>query len=245
MAVTTYQQWVAAGSPWSPATCIGDFAATMRGHGYTVYVLGAVGSHLDIATPEDHAPFSHTPWPGPQPYPRVLALDIMPGGAKDWRQVGEQIVADRNAGKPGTEWIKYLNYTDRSNTCWHASWQPGYARRPSSDTGHIHISARTDHVDAHTGYDPVTGDTAPQPESTKTAPAYPGYVLGYNPNRYDANVKTIQAQLRARGWPLVADGYFGAATLSVVKAFQAEKHLGVDGLIGPRTWAAAWLAPVT
>jgi hypothetical protein len=158
MPVTNYWQWIADGSPWSPATCIADFAATMRGHDYTVYTLGDVENHLKAPTPEDHCPYSATPWPGTQPYPRVLACDIMPGGVLDWRTLGEKIHADKLAGRPGTEWIKYMNYEDRQGNCWHASWEGAYTRRSSTDRGHIHISGRTDHVNAHTGYDPLAAD---------------------------------------------------------------------------------------
>jgi hypothetical protein len=164
MTVTTYDQWVADGSPWENAQCIDDFAHTMRGHGYVVYTIGNVQTHLDISWPEDHAPFSHSPWPGAQPYPYVLALDIMPGGEKDWREIGEKIHADKLAGVAGTEWIKYMNYTDTDGNCWHASWVNGYSLTGSSDTGHVHISARTDFVHAHTGYDPL------RPASTSPAP---------------------------------------------------------------------------
>lgn len=164
MAVTTYAGWVADGSPWSNATCIDDFARTMRGHGYVVGTIGQIDTHLDIPFPEDHAPFSHTPWPGAQPYPYVLALDIMPGGEKDWRELGEKIHADKLAGVAGTEWIKYMNYTDVAGNCWHASWVNGYSRTPSSDGGHIHISARTDYVKAHTSYAPFNpAPTSPAP----------------------------------------------------------------------------------
>lgn len=244
MAVTTYAQWVANGSPWSPATCIADFAATLRRRGYTVYILGAVSTHLNIAFPEDHAPFSHTPWPGAQPYPRVLACDIMPGGDTDWRRLGMRIHDDRTANVPGTEWIKYMNFTDVFGNCLHASWQGGYSQRPSSDTGHIHISARTDYADRHTSYNPGAAPTpAPTPSSH---PAYPGYLLGYNPNRFDANVRTWQAQMLTRDWTElgVADGYFGDHTLHVVKQFQRAKGFSVDGVIGPITWNGAWTAPL-
>lgn len=155
MTVTTYDGWVADGAPWSNATCIDDFAHTMRGHGYVVGTIGQTDTHLDVFFPEDHAPFSHTPWPGTQPYPRVLALDIMPGGEKDWRELGEKIHADKKAGVPGTEWIKYMNYTDRAGICQHVSWEPNYAAWPSNDGGHIHISARTDYVNTQTAYDPL------------------------------------------------------------------------------------------
>lgn len=93
-----------------------------------------------------------------------------------------------------------------------------------------------------------TGGTpapAPAPTPAGTAPAYPGYVLRYNPNDYDKNVATWQQRMAERGWDISADGYFGNQTLTVVRAFQTEKNLGTDGLIGPITWSAAWTLPVT
>lgn len=89
------------------------------------------------------------------------------------------------------------------------------------------------------------GGDAPAPAPARSGPPYPGYVLGYNPNKVDGNVRTWQARMRERGWSLTVDGIFGPGTLRVVKTFQAEKRLGVDGLIGPVTWNAAWTAPVT
>lgn len=167
MTATNYPEWVADGQPWRPAPVIAQLAAMLRGHGYTVYELGDM-SHLLADPPEDHTPYSHTPWPGPQPYPLVLALDVMPGGPVMWTILGERIVSARNAGVPGTEWIKYVNYTDHYGDCWHVSWEPDYARRPSTDTGHIHISARTDRVNQSLGaWDPVTRPMGgPQPPTT-------------------------------------------------------------------------------
>jgi len=54
-----------------------------------------------------------------------------------------------------------------------------------------------------------------------------------------------QRRMAARGWAIAADGLYGPQTESVVRAFQAEKGLVVDGKIGPATWAAAWAAKVT
>jgi peptidoglycan hydrolase-like protein with peptidoglycan-binding domain len=51
--------------------------------------------------------------------------------------------------------------------------------------------------------------------------------------------------MAARGWSISADGFYGDQTAGVARQFQAEKGLGVDGLIGKDTWAAAWNAPVT
>ena len=58
-------------------------------------------------------------------------------------------------------------------------------------------------------------------------------------------VRTIQARLSARGWTIGVDGQFGPQTDRVIRQFQAEKNLGVDGIVGPATWSALWNAPIT
>jgi hypothetical protein len=154
--VTTYSQWIAAGSPWKPAAPVDSLAKVLRGHGYTVYTLGNE-DHATADPPEDHMPYSHTPWPGAQPYDYVLACDIMPPpsgkGLPDLAALGQQLVADKKAGV--APWIKYLNWTDSAGKCWHESWQPDHARTGSTDRGHIHVSIRTDYVTKVVNYDPV------------------------------------------------------------------------------------------
>ncbi len=86
-------------------------------------------------------------------------------------------------------------------------------------------------------------DVPAQP--TVPVPAYPGYVIKYNPSKYDGNLKTWQTQMRKRGWRIVVDGVYGPDTKRVVGAFQKEKRLGVDYEIGPITWRAAWATPIT
>lgn len=56
-------------------------------------------------------------------------------------------------------------------------------------------------------------------------------------------IREAQEQLRKRGWTIFVDGYFGPKTASVVKKFQRNKGLRVDGLLGPETWKALWLLP--
>lgn len=68
-------------------------------------------------------------------------------------------------------------------------------------------------------------------------------VSGYYSHR--ADLKKWQAQMRKRGWSITADGLYGPATKKVARQFQKEKGLGVDGLIGAKTWAAAWTEKVT
>lgn len=81
--------------------------------------------------------------------------------------------------------------------------------------------------------------TGPAPQ----APAWPGRYLRQGMSGSD--VRMFQQQMRNRGWTISVDGSFGPATDAVVRAFQREKNLGVDGIIGPKTWTAAWTLPVT
>lgn len=62
---------------------------------------------------------------------------------------------------------------------------------------------------------------------------------------HQADLKVWQKRMAARGWVIAVDGFYGPQTEAVCKAFQAEKHLTVDGLIGPATWTAAFDLPIT
>ena len=75
----------------------------------------------------------------------------------------------------------------------------------------------------------------------KTGPA--SSVSGYHGHRKD--LRRWQQRMRERGWSITPDGYYGPETARVARQFQAEKRLGVDGLIGPATWDAAFRLPVT
>jgi peptidoglycan hydrolase-like protein with peptidoglycan-binding domain len=45
-------------------------------------------------------------------------------------------------------------------------------------------------------------------------------------------------RLNLWGAKLAVDGDFGSATLATVEVFQGRKGLTVDGVAGPKTWAA-------
>lgn len=75
------------------------------------------------------------------------------------------------------------------------------------------------------------------------APAWPGRVLQLGVQGQD--VRMWQQQMKYRGWTIGVDGDFGPESDRVCRAFQAEKKLTVDGLVGPVTWRASWTMPTT
>lgn len=60
-----------------------------------------------------------------------------------------------------------------------------------------------------------------------------------------AGIKQFQNKLKSRGWKISADGFYGPNTKKIVRQFQAEKRIGVDGGVGAVTWSKIWEAPVT
>lgn len=51
-------------------------------------------------------------------------------------------------------------------------------------------------------------------------------------------VRVLQRLLIANGYSLPVDGIYGALTESAVKAFQVQRNLQVDGIVGPNTWSS-------
>ena len=153
------------------------------------------------------------------------------------------------------------------------AWGPREYTGPNAHLHHMHVSVLSvpgAYDDPSPwGIAKALGVAAPKPPvgdrphvgsgTTNRAPRFPlpdGYyfgpreplsnarsVSGYY--RYGDSLKTWQRQMRVRGWTLSTDGRYGPQTAQVARAFQAEKRLVRDGLIGPATWAAAWMSPVT
>ena len=145
--VSSYSEWVADGSPWHDCQPTRDLITMLRSHGYSGPGVGLGDmSHLTAPLPEDHCPYSHTPWPGAQPYPAVMAIDIMAGYGVDVVWLGGKLFDDKQSGVEGTQPLKYMNWTDADGHCWHDSWMPSHARYASTDRGHIHLSWRTEYA---------------------------------------------------------------------------------------------------
>ena len=95
-----------------------------------------------------------------------------------------------------------------------------------------------------TNYTTLTGSIELWHKSTSSggggsyyAPVVPDMPMVYWGCTGDA-VKTLQEKLNAKGFHSGnADGIFGAKTYAAVTAFQKANSLGVDGIVGPLTWA--------
>lgn len=163
MTTWQYDQWIAAGKPYELCKPAWDLMVVLRAAGYTVYHYPDF-SHLTADPPQDHTPFSATGWPVASKRWVGHAIDIMPkAGLMPLPQLAMRIIDAKNDGVAGAWPIKYINWTDTADVCWHTSWQPTYAATGSTDRGHIHISFRSDADDdsviSATGWNPLTGGT--------------------------------------------------------------------------------------
>lgn len=89
----------------------------------------------------------------------------------------------------------------------------------------------------------VTADDFWGPGPSPGIPAFPGRDLHQPPIMTGADVRTWQTQMAALGWAITVDGAYGPSSETICRQVQAEKHLVVDGVVGPATWQAAWTAP--
>jgi lysozyme len=92
--------------------------------------------------------------------------------------------------------------------------------------------------------DPGAGnDVLREGDHGEGVPPWPGRLMQGGVDGDD--VRQVQRRLADRGWAIVVDARFGPKTDGIVRAFQGEKALLVDGVVGPRTWESLWAAPVT
>ncbi|RAY15950.1 hypothetical protein DPM19_09380 [Actinomadura craniellae] len=74
---------------------------------------------------------------------------------------------------------------------------------------------------------------------------FPGRLLTQPPLMRGDDVRIWQVQMLKRGWRIKVDGAYGPRSENVCREFQREKHLTVDGIVGPHTWKASFEAPIT
>lgn len=186
MATQAYYSWVDDGKPWENCKWLDEIEARLESHGFIVYDYPNV-EHQQATYPQDHTAYSYTGWPIDSPYGKAFALDIMPRsgegrGMPELTRLARQIIADKDAKVPGTEGIKYINWTDEQGRIWQTSWKPDKVTKPNTDKGHIHLSGCSDsHAWSSHGYDPyarMMGSDDLTPEEHNT--------LGYIDGRVEA-----------------------------------------------------------
>lgn len=96
-------------------------------------------------------------------------------------------------------------------------------------------------VDGIVGSQTYAALAASAPPAPRPAPTPAPSPAGGNPTiargATGAAVRQLQIELNTvAGRGLVADGIFGPATDAAVRDFQRFFNLGVDGIVGPRTW---------
>ena len=103
--------------------------------------------------------------------------------------------------------------------------------------------------------DPQKCITAIKNGGYATAPDYVSTIMSiintYNLTKYDSvatsqptlrkgnrgtDVRTLQTLLGDKGYTVLVDGIFGNKTYEAVKAFQTDRGLVVDGVVGVKTW---------
>lgn len=99
--------------------------------------------------------------------------------------------------------------------------------------------------ETYAAMDRVLAFLAAQGPAAPAAPDYPAFPGEVARGSSGDAVAQVQQRLADRGWNISVDGDFGAKTDKVVRAFQAQKGLDVDGIVGPATWESMWTSPIT
>lgn len=86
-------------------------------------------------------------------------------------------------------------------------------------------------------------------DAARRVPTYPkGEGPGLplcGPGQPGATIVAFQGRLAQRGWRIGVDGAYGPQTERVLRQFQQQVGLTVDGIGGPMVWTALHLRPVT
>lgn len=98
------------------------------------------------------------------------------------------------------------------------------------------------HFDESVVWGTLPGDPLPVPSPPRPpAPTPGGIEVQVSEQRNGSSgeeVKAVQSILNGKaGARLIVDGAFGPRTETAVRAWQQFMHVGVDGIVGPATWA--------
>ena len=193
----TYSEWVAGGQKWSPALPIAEIATALAKIPGSAGTIGTIGNqaHLTANPPEDHCPYSHTGWPIKSPYPYVHAVDY---SGPHWETIRDYWISEARAGRFHA--AKYIN----TGTGWEYSHTDGF-KSPvrNSDTGHVHLSIRSDFT--HTSI----GGWRPVPDLSEEVDVKLPTLTHGAKGQY---VKNMQGLLVAHGHNIAVDGEFGPDT---------------------------------
>lgn len=174
--------------------------------------------------------------------------------ASDWRDAYSRALL-RNAAKHAAVWCKKYGIPAKKLT--RAELRAGR----KGFIGHVDASAvyrRSDHWDPGPAFPwdeflalvraELDGSDRPD-DDTKVIPRpageprWPGRMLHYDPRRplmTGHDVEQWQRRLKQLRYTLAVDGKFGPMTSAATKVLQRDKGVADDGVVGPKTWAAAW-----
>jgi len=111
---------------------------------------------------------------------------------------------------------------------------------------HTHISVYRD--SAATDHSPLLRRFL-EPARTRgeNLPAFPGRLMKFTegqPRLKGDDVRMWQARMLALGFTIDVDGIYGPKSKAVALEFQQQHGLQADGIVGPKTWHAAFAQPV-
>ncbi|MCD9185618.1 MAG: peptidoglycan-binding protein [Pyrinomonadaceae bacterium] len=168
-----------------------------------------------------------------------LAVDVVPLGAN----------GQPNWNVPNSTWQKIGAAGKRQGMEWGGDWTSFVDRPHFQMTAGRSISSLLNQYnnnggnlnaiwnDVNRSYPNVGGTSVPTTPTTPTNPTTPtGSNLQLNSR--GAAVAQLQKDLSKLGYPLTADGIFGAKTDAAVRKFQRDHGLTADGIVGPKTRAA-------
>ena len=172
----------------------------------SLFGWGANEEHYTAVPALDHTPFSQSGWPLPSPQWWVLATDIMnrPDLGVDCTKLFPYWLSEAKAGR--MPWLKYLIWQAKIYDVRY-SW---VQQKSSEHFDHIHISARTDHLQTSLGSWSLLPGAPPAPKE-EDMPMYVwcnGALWASNGAwRYHvpANVAGVKRVFEAQGWAWKSD----------------------------------------